>query len=216
MKIFAEMHRAQRECPERPPVFSALGSFEWDFARDKPYAERLVDPQRRTHLHFNKDTPHVLGCLAAWSPQWLEAQGGFPTCVMEDYALGILAELKGGGRRRSEAQVWAYGPTSRADHWRTIRRYVQGTFQLLSMFHAEFHAAPELRKKVLSEQDWLVSPKALAKNNFEEFSRSPSAQGAVRAVYRTARALLTVAQGWWDNLRSPHQQTWQATRSTKL
>ncbi|MBN8550467.1 MAG: glycosyltransferase family 2 protein [Deltaproteobacteria bacterium] len=210
MTMFAEMHAEIQRNSERPGVVSGMQSLEWNPERELFPAERTPGRMFKTHRDANKDARGVLGWLMGWDAQWLQRSGGVPQSVIEDFALGLQADILGGGKRVVDAKIWGYGPTERADYWGAYRRWSQGAFQLRDRYAHD----QENRAYVWRETAKEASPYSILYHVAREVYHSR--MGLLTAAYRTVRHAYSFVMGWLDNRRDPKSQTWEQLRSTRL
>ena len=208
--MFGKAHAAIKRAAESPPVFSGLGSAEWNRGRHLPPKERAFEAVVEIDRDFNRGERGMLGWMMAWDARWLREVGGVPRAVVEDFALGLQAELRGGGREVVDARVWAYSPTRRGDHWKAVTRFTQGAFQQLDRYADD----PQAKDLIRKEAAHLLSPRHIISKLTHDLLHSKV--GVAKTAYRFAQHVQAFIVGWAMNRSYPDSQTWRQLDTTRL
>lgn len=110
----------------------------------------------------------VSGCLMAWDTLWLKENGGVPSVVCDDYAIGVYARRTGRKIRCAEnAAIWGYDANNLKDRVDGYARAVRGRLQMLdidpnlrNIIEEDFHLMRDFPNRMSALLGWIrANPK---------------------------------------------------------
>jgi len=176
-------------------------SIEERAGRGKKHKIYVQDP------HNTQNLPEVHGPLFAWKPKWIEAMGGFPKTLTEDYATAVMATNGGKDIHHGYSRVWGHAPANRADKYRAGVRYIHGALQAQVMF-------PEHKAAIAHDHPHLLPFGERVKHLIRSDSFS-TIQGMLFLAARTVYHEIMRIDAYRRFRKDPHALMWQPVESTK-
>lgn len=207
-KMFSIAYGVFREKPERDDVvlFSAVGRESLKDSRVKGLLRKIG---RARHHLVEVGEGVVNGWMLAWNTTWMNDIGGPPEVALEDYALGVLARVKGFRIAQAAAvYVWGYVNNDFKGLFMTRARYVRGKLQILE--HTQREPA------ILA----IIEKEAFYMKRFTFRLKYLCASAATRPLH-SGRYIATfllweyaIWRGTRDYKRDPKNQSWEKIAST--
>ncbi len=176
--------------------------------------------EKQLYKHFRADKKgnlkeflkyKVNGWMMVFDTNWVLKNGGVVNCAIEDYATGLLAEIKNKRIKHIiNTGIWGFRTTSPKDRAKECERFVRGRLRILAMFEKEY---PEIRELMQKDNYIMRAPKERIVYLANEVKNNPKRFPIIFANWIVQE--YSKIQGEKEYKRNPRNSSWEAINSTK-